>query len=168
MQVYFSLSTDLSKTHTLFPYLVIESYTLMTMWVPVPSEAASFIYFGYIPRKRLLGHVILKHLISGGVSILFYIVAVLIHLSINNTLQYSLSTFEMAILFDRCRRVCTFTCFHTLTNPLCLVLSLLQCICHDDDSNRKRSGVTRVPAVVGMFAGFGLNGMFSPALQVLI
>lgn len=26
MQVYFSLSTDLSKTHTLFPYLVIESY----------------------------------------------------------------------------------------------------------------------------------------------
>lgn len=83
--------------------LVIKCYTLMSMWVPVPSEAASFIYFGCIPRKRLLGYVILKHLISGDVYILFSTVAVLIHLSTNNTLHYSLSTFEMAILFDRCR-----------------------------------------------------------------
>lgn len=80
----------------------------MNMWVPVPSEAARFIYFDCIPRKRLLGYVILKHLISGGVSILFSIAAVLIHLSTTNTLQYSLSTFEMAILFDRCRCVCNY------------------------------------------------------------
>lgn len=45
MQGYFSLSIDLSKTHTLFPYVVYQGYTLINMWVPVPSEAVSFILY---------------------------------------------------------------------------------------------------------------------------